>query len=112
MDNTPYSYLFIRTDLSHPQQIVQASHAALEAGNRFGPHSHLVLIGLKDETALIKAAAQLDENGIDHEMFFEPDNQAGYTALCTRPLQGEERKPLKRFPLLKSPGNVDQPAVV
>lgn len=112
MDNTPYSYLFIRTDLSYPQQIVQASHAALEAGNRFGPHSHLVLIGLKDETALVKAAAQLDENGIEHEMFFEPDNQAGYTALCTRPLQGEERKPLKRFPLLKSQQSVETPAVV
>ncbi len=112
MDNTPYSYLFIRTDLSHPQQIVQASHAALEAGNRFGPHSHLVLIGLKDEQALLQAAAQLDDHGIDHEKFFEPDNQAGYTALCTRPLQGEERKPLKRFRLLKSPQCAESPAVV
>jgi len=112
VDDTPYSYLFIRTDLTHPQQIVQASHAALEAGNRFGPHSHLVLIGIKDEQALLQAAARLDESGIEHEKFFEPDNQAGYTALCTRPLQGEERKPLKRFRLLKTPQNAELPAVV
>lgn len=46
MDNTPYTYVFIRTDLSHAQQIVQASHAALDAGHTFGAHSHLVLMGV------------------------------------------------------------------
>jgi hypothetical protein len=41
--------MFIRTDLSLAQQIVQASHAALEAGNRFGPHSHLILFGVENQ---------------------------------------------------------------
>lgn len=104
--DTPYTYLFIRTDLSAPQQIVQASHAALGAGNRFGPHSHLVLIGVDDEEALLKAANHLDELGIDLEKFYEPDYDTGYTAICTRPLKGEVRKPLRKYQLMRSPAVV------
>lgn len=54
MSRTPYTYLFIRTDLSTPQQIVQASHAALEAGYKFGQHSHLICFGIKSESYLQK----------------------------------------------------------
>jgi hypothetical protein len=102
VDATPYTYLFIRTDLSPAQQIVQASHAALEAGNRFGPHSHLVLIAAEGEDTLLKAAAQLNEQGIELETFFEPDENAGYTAFCTQPLQGEQRKPLRKYQLYRA----------
>lgn len=51
----PYTYIFIREDLSVPQQIVQASHAALEAGFRFSKPdetSHIVLIGAKNQEHL------------------------------------------------------------
>jgi hypothetical protein len=99
---TPYTYLFIRTDLPPAQQIVQASHAALEAGNRFGPHSHLVLIATDSEDHLLKAAAHLGEQGIELETFFEPDENAGYTAFCTQPLHGEQRKPLRKFQLYRA----------
>lgn len=101
MDATPYTYMFIRTDLSAPQQIVQASHAALEAGDRFGPHSHLVLIGMESEQALLKAVSTLEEHGIRTQTFFEPDHNTGYTASCTEPLAGDRRKPLRKFPLLR-----------
>jgi hypothetical protein len=100
-NDTPYTYLIVRTDLSYPQQIVQASHAALEAGTKYGPHSHLVLLSAKNEQELIDSAEKLSKVGISYQMFFEPDNQAGYTALCTRPLQGVERKPMKQFALLR-----------
>jgi hypothetical protein len=106
VDATPYTYLFIRTDLSPAQQIVQASHAALEAGNRFGPHSHLVLIGTEGEDELLKAAAQLGEHGIDLQTFYEPDNNAGYTAFCTQPLQGDKRKPLRKYQLYRAMATV------
>jgi len=46
---TPYTYLFIRTDLSIPQQIVQTAHAACEAGYRYGEHSHMVLFAVPSE---------------------------------------------------------------
>lgn len=101
--DTPYTYLFIRTDLSAPKQIVQASHAAHNAGTRFGDHSHMVLSGAKDERQLLKIAEYLDGREIDYEIFHEPDYDTGYTAICTRPLKGEERSAMKRFSLLREP---------
>lgn len=98
--DTPYTYLFIRTDLPLPQQIVQSSHAALEAGHEFGEHSHLICFGMDNEQALQKAAMYLEDNDIEHRMFFEPDVN-GYTAICTKPLSGNERRPMRRFKLLK-----------
>jgi hypothetical protein len=106
--NTPYTYLFIRRDLTGPQQIVQASHAALEAGHRFGPHSHLVLIDITNEDDLYKAADHLEQNDIEYQMFHEPDNDTGHTAICTQPLIGDKRRPLRRYKLMKE----DAPAAV
>lgn len=94
----PYMYLFIREDLSHPQQIVQAAHAVDEI-NKQHPHepgNFMVLCGAKDEKQLHKIAEMLDSSQIKYSMFFEPDIDS-FTAIATQPLRGEERKPLKRF---------------
>jgi len=94
----------VRQDLSTPQQIVQASHAALEAGFRFqkpAETSFIVLIGAKSEHDLLKIADYLNRHQIDHEMFFEPDYNTGHTAIATRPLYGDERKPMRKFQLLQ-----------
>lgn len=98
---TPYTYLFIRKDLTGPQRIVQTAHAAHEAGEHFGRHSHMTLLGINDEQDLLKAAAHLDRNGIKYRMFFEPDYDTGYTAIATEPLRGEQRQPLRRYSLLR-----------
>lgn len=101
-------YIFIREDLSKPQQIVQASHAALEAGFTFQKPkttTHIVLIGTKNQAELRETAEYLERHGIEFEMFFEPDYDTGYTAIATRPLFGKERRPLKRFQLLKEKDN-------
>lgn len=98
-----YTYLFTRQDLSLPAQIVQTAHAAHKAGERFGTHSHMVLSGAKSEAQLWKIAQYLESKGIMYEMFFEPDNNTGHTAICTEPLIGERRNHLKRFSLLKAP---------
>jgi hypothetical protein len=97
-------YIFIREDLTHEQQIVQASHAALEAGFQFSAPketTHIVLIGAKDEDKLKQIQLHLIDNGIEHEIFFEPDFDTGFTAIATRPLFGDERIPLKKFKLYK-----------
>lgn len=99
--DTQYTYLFIRKDLTGPQQIVQAAHAALEAGHRFGEHSHLICFGAQDEEDLLKQARYLDQQGIKFQMFHEPDNDTGFTAICTEPLQGDQRRPMRRFSLLR-----------
>jgi hypothetical protein len=98
---TAYTYLFIRRDLPGPTQIVQAAHAAAEAGHKFGEHSHLICFGIHDQNDLLKASIFLESKGIRFQMFFEPDHNTGYTAICTEPLKGDARKPMRRFSLLQ-----------
>jgi hypothetical protein len=55
MNNTPYMYMFIREDLSIPQQIVQTAHAVDELGKKIknSPQTnHMVLFGVKNEAEL------------------------------------------------------------
>ena len=108
MNQTPYMYIFIREDLPHAYQIVQAAHATHEAGIRFGKTdlpTHFVLVGVRDETALKETAVYLERHKIEFEMFFEPDYDTGYTAIATKPLYGDERKPLKRFNIYTGANN-------
>lgn len=98
--STPYTYLFIRKDLSGPQRIVQTAHAAHEAGERFGAHSHIALMGIADQRELIKAANYPDRCGIQYQMFYE-STTSEYTAIATEPLSGDRRKHLRRYSLLK-----------
>lgn len=50
MNDEMYTYVFIRTDLSIAQQIVQASHASAMAGHKFGDHCNMVLFAIPDES--------------------------------------------------------------
>ena len=104
----PYTYIFVRQDLRLPQQIVQASHAALEAGFRFQKPeetSFIVLIGAKNEQELHKIAKHLSRHEIEFEMFFEPDYDTGYTAIATQPLYGDQRKCLRKYQLFQGEAN-------
>jgi hypothetical protein len=97
-------YIFIRQDLSPTYQIVQAAHATHQAGIRFGgteQPTHFVLCGAKDEKDLTKIAMYLERNNIEFEMFHEPDHNTGYSAIATTPLYGDQRRPMRRFQLLK-----------
>lgn len=81
---------------------MQATHAAYEAGLQGQPGDDtksLVLCTCSDEKELEKAKAYLDQHGIPHVMFREPDigNQA--TALATLPVNPEQRKRLSRWKL-------------
>lgn len=82
---------------------MQASHASQESGAKFGcpEHCHLVLISVKNENELNKVAERLSMNDIEHCLFYECDEPAGYTALCTRPLYGEERQIMKRYQMYR-----------
>ncbi len=99
MDN-PYMYIFVREDLTPAQQIVQAAHAVDEL-NKEHPHSpgnYMVLCGVDNHTDLLDTASYLNDQGIAHHMFFEPDVDS-FTAIATKPLKGSDRKPLRRFKL-------------
>lgn len=93
-------YLFVRSDLSIPQQIVQTAHAVDEIGMRHKSDgtNYMVLCDANDADHLTSIAEHLDMHKIDYEMFFEPDIDQ-YTAIATQPLKGEQRIPLKKFRL-------------
>lgn len=77
------------------QQIVQAAHSALEAGRELGTTttpSHLILLEAKSEDALLRIAEQLEQQDIRFHLFFEPDNNRGYTSLTTEPLYDNEKR--------------------
>jgi hypothetical protein len=96
-------YIFVRQDLSQPQQIVQASHAAHEAGHDFGKaegSTHIVLIGMPSQAKLLATADHLDTHNIPYKLFYEPDYDTGYTAIATQPLVGDQRVPLRKFRLM------------
>lgn len=99
-------YLFVREDLPHPVKIVQTSHAAIAATQQFYPQKtpdplHLVLIGAKNEEQLIRINEYLSCHSIRASMFFEPDLNNQCTSIATEPLFGDQRKPLRKFQLLK-----------
>jgi len=93
----PYIYTFIRDDLSPEQKIVQLGHATWEAGLRFrnpGSVASLILLHADNEADLIKIARKLDTKDIEYYMFFEPDDDTGYSALCTRPIFSDYERSL------------------
>lgn len=96
-------YMFVREDISPEQKIVQCSHAAHEAGKleKGTDISSLVLLSVADEDELKKIAMRLDMLGINFYMFFEPDNEMGYSALCTCPVTESERKHFKKYKLFR-----------
>lgn len=92
----------VRTDLSPAQQLVQAAHAAYEAGLHGQPGDDtksLVLCACSNEGELEDAKVFLEQHGIPHVLFREPDigNQA--TALATLPVNPTQRKRLSRWKL-------------
>lgn len=101
----PYVYVLLREDLPPEQLIVQAAHAALEAGFSFekpGETARLVLLAVPDREALAAAAQRLARHGIEHHMFFEPDFEMGHSALATRPVHRlKERHLMRAYPLFK-----------
>ena len=99
-----YIYVFVRQDLSLPQQLVQVGHACQESGAAYGcpEECRLVLIGVADEDALLLINSYLKMENIENVMFYEPDYDMGYTCVCTRPVEGDERKLFARFETYKT----------
>lgn len=103
----PFIYIFVRKDLPIEQIIVQASHAAYEAGLKFTNNSEkitsVLIIGVKNQASLEKAFSNLSKN-IDLIKFNEPQWDYGFTAFATAPIFDEQRQLLKKYQLLKIKG--------
>lgn len=100
---TPYIYVFIRKDLTPEQMIVQSCHACLELP-KAPKETHLILLGIRNESELVKTSQMLDSKGIKHQMFFEPDYSTGFTAIATEPCYGARRRTFSKYRLLRFNG--------
>jgi hypothetical protein len=92
-------------DLSLPQQVCQAVHAAYESALHLGDKSRgissVVICSVSDERELLKAEYRLKERGIRSVTFREPDLGNRATALSTEQVDQAARKILSRYPLWK-----------
>lgn len=98
-------YTFIRKDLPLNHQMVQACHSALEAGSEFkkaGDIPFLILLESKSQEHLHEIKQKLDNWGIKHHMFFEPDNGIGHSSITTEPLNAEQCKKFSNFRLWRA----------
>lgn len=102
MNQKCWNYLVVRIDLPIEQQIVQASHAAYEAGVHFctfNTSNSLVVCKVNSEYELLCEQERLCRHGIKFIVFREPDigNQA--TAFCTEPIDDSRRKLFTKYKL-------------
>ncbi len=102
----PYTYVLVRQDIPLEQQMVQACHAALEAGFAFDAPavtSSLIVCTVPDLDALLAARERLNRYSIRSEMFFEPSWDMGYSALASEPiLERKKRFALNTYPLFRA----------
>jgi len=101
-----YMYVAVRQDISGPQQVVQACHAAIEASWTYHfdgfEHPSVIVLGMKSEKDLNKFTKYLDTlEFVHYDEFREPDRDNELTAVATVAI-GEEYKHLfKKYQLLK-----------
>ena len=96
-------YIFVRQDISIPQQLVQASHAAHESGlahSQSGESNSIIIFGTKDKSELEDLFDRFHPE-IDCYPFFEPYKDTGLTAFATKPILESQRKIFKEFKLWK-----------
>lgn len=98
----------MRSDLSAPQQVVQACHAAIEVAKSFLPtgslHPHIVVCAVADERQLFQCIDRFRRLEIAYRAFYEPDRGNELTAIGTEPVSGERRQVFKRYRCLSQAG--------
>lgn len=98
-------YVFIREDLTHPQQAVQVCHATMSMAAKYEiPEEapYVVLLGIKNEQKLKEVEKYLDTNQIHYGQFFEDDMDGQLTCIVTSPLPSEVKTLFKKYQLLRN----------
>jgi hypothetical protein len=98
----PYIYIFTRTDLSRPQQLVQSAHSIFEISKICKTYIHPSVIALQasSEKNLYEIFGYLKNNNIKFVEFYEPDIGNKITSICCHPIYGEDRKKFSNFKLI------------
>jgi hypothetical protein len=74
--------------------------ATLAYGDAGRTHPHLVVCAVADERHLAELFERLKLQGVPCVAYYEDDLNNSLTAVATGLLVGEERRPLRRLPLL------------
>jgi len=95
--------VLVRTDLASNFRAVQVAHACLHAGAQFGaPDGHNIIVcAVPDERSLLAEVERLTQADIPLSLFYEPDGGVGYSALCTGPITGPQRRLFRHYRLLQ-----------
>jgi hypothetical protein len=101
----------VRSDLSPPQQAVQACHAVQELTRQghFAPDGvtpNLVLLEARDEADLVSWWRSCVPGEPPSVIFYEPDLGDAATAWAVGPVAGADRKAFRHMPLLKEKQDV------
>ena len=99
---TNYIYVIVRSDIEKQNQIAQACHAAVLAGNKFNQPDevpNIVILNSKNEDDLTLLCYELNEQGIEFESFYETEFPIGLNSICTEPISGNKRKIFKKYKL-------------
>lgn len=103
--NDEYVYIIVREDLSKPQQIVQSSHAAIEAARFYltenSKHPFVIVCGIPSEEYFQEIFQYLECKSIKFQIFREPDIGNKITAIATQPLDRYRKKVMSKFQLIK-----------
>jgi len=99
-----YMYIAVRRDLTRPQQVVQASHAAIEASKQYHSHEQehpsVIVLGMKTESKLEKFIEYVKEKSFEHKEFREPDKDNELTAVAVFPVSESDKELFKKYQLL------------
>ncbi len=99
-------YVAVREDLTHPQQVVQACHAVIEAVQSTPPETdetpNVIVCAVSDERQLLGLAARLAREGIAFQVFSEPNMAGQRTALATEAVRGDRRRAFRNLRLLRA----------
>lgn len=98
----------VRSDLTIPQQTVQACHAAIKAARDFPlsvdhPHPNLVVCSVPDEASLLQFCAEVRAAGVRCADFQEEDLDNETTAFATETVSGAQRRIFRKCRLLSTP---------
>ncbi len=97
--------MIVRTDLPVEHQLVQACHAAYEAGLRLAQPTketdYSVICAVSSEQELRAVHARLEAQGIPTVLFTESDMDDQATAIGSAPVSGDQRRAFQDLPLWK-----------
>lgn len=89
--------------MSLAQQMVQSSHAALEAGladkNSYSQPPSIIIFQIESEEQLKQELVYIESLGIECKSFYEPYNDIGITAFATLPISENQRLYFKKYKL-------------